>query len=165
MKMINRRSRRGQRVSCYLMHMRKTLYPFTGRFPSCLKTLANRSKPRPLLVVHSGNTTTGPCTRFLTCSKLSYFSLSSEIWVGILPVYVIMDQSETTLKPSTFTRGVGRRFFEANVAEFEIAAEPVPVLRPGVWTVGAEEVSGSSWTGSVIGKTNVGSNLCGSSSN
>ena len=141
------------------MHMRKTLYPFAGIFLSCLKTSANRSKPRPLLVVHSGNTTTGPCARFLTCSKLSYFSLSLEVWVGILPVWVIMDQSETVLKPSTFAWGVGCRFFEANVAEFEIAAEPVPVRRPGVWTIGVEEVLESSWTGSVIGRTNVGSNL------
>jgi len=139
--------------------MRKTLYPFTGVSLSSLKTSANRSKPRPLLVVHSGNTTTGPCARFLTCSKLSCFSLSLEVGVGILPVWVIMDQSETTLKPSTFAWGIGFRFLDANVAEFEIAAEPVPVLRPGVLTGGVEEVSESSWTGSVIGRTNVGSNL------
>jgi len=69
-----------------------------------------------------------------------------------------MDQSETTLKPSTFAWGIGFRFLEANVAEFEIAAEPVPVRRPGFWAVGVE-VSESSWTGSVIGRTNVGSNL------
>ena len=49
------------------------------------------------------------------------------------------------------------------MAEFEIAAEPVPVRRPGFWMVGVEGVSDSSWTGSVIGRTNVGSNLCGSS--
>ena len=79
--------------------------------------------------------------------------------MGILPVWAIMDQSETTLKPRTFAWGVGRRFLEANVAEFEMAAEPVPVLRPGVWTARVEEVSESSWTGSVIGRTNVGSNL------
>lgn len=45
------------------------------------------------------------------------------------------------------------------MAEFEIAAEPVPVRRPGVWTVVVEGTSESSWTGSVIGRTNVGSNL------
>lgn len=46
------------------------------------------------------------------------------------------------------------------MAEFEIAAEPVPVRRPGILAVGVEEeVSESSWTGSVIGRTNVGSNL------
>jgi len=144
------------------MHMRKTLYPFTGIFLSCLKTSANRSKPRPLLVVHSGNTTTGPFALFLTSSKLSCFSLSLEVWVGILPAWVIMDQSETTLKPRIFACGIGCRFLDANVAEFEIAAEPVPVLRPGFWTVGVEvEVSESSWTGSVIGRANVGSNLDG----
>ena len=144
----------------YLIHMRRIWYPFTGIFFSCLRTSANRSRPRPLLVVHSGNTTTGPCARFLTSSKLSYFSLSFEVWVGILPVWAIMDQSDTTLKPRTFAGGVGFRFLEANVAEFEIAAEPVPVRRPGVLAVG---VGGafmeSSWTGSVIGRTNTGSNL------
>ena len=71
----------------------------------------------------------------------------------------IIDQSETTLKPTTFARGVGCRFLEANEAEFEIAAEPVPVRRPGVWTLDTDEVVESSWTGSVIGRTNVGSNL------
>lgn len=45
------------------------------------------------------------------------------------------------------------------MAEFEIAAEPVPVLRPGVGAVEAEEVLASSWAGSEIGRTNVGSNL------
>lgn len=44
------------------------------------------------------------------------------------------------------------------MAEFEIAAEPVPVRRPGVLAVGMEVLE-SSWTGSVIGRTNVGSNL------
>lgn len=85
----------------YLMHMRKTLYPFTGTSFSCLKMFANRSKPRPLLVVHSGNTTIGPRARFLTSSRLSCFSLSLEVLGGIFPVCVIMDQRETTLKPST----------------------------------------------------------------
>ena len=75
-----------------------------------------------------------------------------------------MDQSETTLKPSTLAWGISFRFLEANVAEFEIAAEPVPVRRPGFWTVGVEDVSESSWTGSVIGRTNIGSNLRRSSS-
>lgn len=79
--------------------------------------------------------------------------------MGIFPVQDIIDQSETTLKPSTFARGVGCRFLEANVAEFEIAAEPVPVRRPGVWMLDAEGVAESSWTGSVTGRTNVGSNL------
>lgn len=51
------------------------------------------------------------------------------------------------------------------MAEFEIAAEPVPVRRPGFWTVGDEEGLASSWTGSVIGRTNVGSNLERSSNN
>ena len=50
------------------------------------------------------------------------------------------------------------------MAEFEIAADPVPVRRPGVLAVGVEEVAESSWTGSVIGRTNVGSNLGRSSS-
>lgn len=47
------------------------------------------------------------------------------------------------------------------MAEFEIAAEPVPVRRPGVWMLDTEEVAESSWTGSVTGRTNVGSNLHG----
>ena len=79
-------------------------------------------------------------------------------------MWAIMDQSETTLKPRTFAWGVGCRFLEANVAEFEIAAEPVPVRRSGVLAVGVEEVLESSWTGSVTGRTNVGSNLCKDSS-
>lgn len=79
--------------------------------------------------------------------------------MGALPVWVSMDQNETTLKPRTVARGVGWRLFEANVAEFDIAAEPVPVRRPSFWTVGFEELSELSWTGSVIGRTKIGSNL------
>ena len=43
----------------------------------------------------------------------------------------------------------------------EMAAEPVPVRRPGVLVIGVEDLeSGSvSWTGSQIGSTNTGSNL------
>ena len=77
---------------------------------------------------------------------------------------MIIDQSETTLKPRTCARGVNCRFLEANVAEFEIAAEPVPVRRPVVLAVEVVDVSESSWTGSVIGRTKVGSNLGRSSS-
>lgn len=78
--------------------------------------------------------------------------------MGTLPVWASMDQSETTLKPRTFARGVGGRVFEAKEAELDIAAEPVPVRRPSFLTV-VFEVSESSWTGSAIGRTKTGSNL------
>lgn len=74
-------------------------------------------------------------------------------------MWASMVQNETTLKPSTFARAVGWRVFEAKVAEFDIAADPVPVRRPSFWRVGFEEGRESSWTGSVIGRTKTGSNL------
>ena len=53
-------------------------------------------------------------------------------------MWLSIDQSETILKPRIFALAVDWRVFEANVAVFEIAAEPVPVLRPSFCVVGVE---------------------------
>ncbi len=50
------------KVYTHRTHIMKTLKAFTGTFR--LKTSLNRSRPRPLLVVHSGKTTTGPSEVF-----------------------------------------------------------------------------------------------------
>lgn len=65
------------------------------------------------------------------------------------------ESSETRRNPRTLARGVGVR-----VAGEDIAAEPVPVLRPGVTLSGAEAraVLVRS-TGAHTGRTKIGLNL------
>ncbi len=112
--------------------MTKTLYFMTGTFMP-RKTSANLSKARPLLVVHSGNTTTGLSALLLISSSVSGFADVKPAMSGRCPAEEIMESKLTRLKPTMGTRCVG--FLAAGD---EIAAEPVPVRRPGVRAMGAD---------------------------
>jgi hypothetical protein len=139
----------------YLTHMTNTSYPLTGIFFSCSKTSANLSSPRPLLVVHSGNTTTGRSElRLISSSEAGGVSDGKK--GGTDPVARNIVSIETDRNPR-----IRERIVAILAAGEEIAAEPVPVRRPGVLVIGVEDLeSGSgSWTGSQIGSTNIGSNL------
>jgi hypothetical protein len=102
-------------------HMTNTLCPLTGTGRP-LKISANLRRPRPLEVVHSGNTTTGRFAELRISSRLEQLPFDAS--KGILPVRMMMCRRDTLRKPTIFARRatglVGR----------EIAAEPVPVLRP-----------------------------------
>lgn len=74
---------------------------------------------------------------------------------GIVPEAAITENNETRLKPTTLDRAVGTR-----VEGDEIAADPVPVRRPGVLAIGDEtRVVESGLAESQTGNTNIGSNL------
>jgi hypothetical protein len=75
----------------YLTHITNTVYCFTGIF--VLKTFANRSKPLPLLVVHSGNTTTGLRAERRISSRLR--KGTEEGADGVLPVEDIISNKDT----------------------------------------------------------------------
>lgn len=101
---------------------------FTGR-EIAFVMLANRSKPRPLLVVHSGNRTSGRPTCF------AFWRISSKVDIeeselasfpkgGTCPQVIIMLSNETSLKPEISAR-------RASVL-LDIAADPVPVFLPGL---------------------------------
>jgi len=113
-----------------LAHMMKTLY-FDGGTEIPLNTFPNRKSPRPLLVVHSGKTTIGrPAFRAFTRTSSNDFAESELLSFpkgGALPVNEIISRREDSMKPLICARSVGAR-----AAGVEIAAEPVPVLRPGV---------------------------------
>jgi hypothetical protein len=116
-------------------------------------TSAKRSMPRPLLVVHSGNTTTGRSAPRTICSSGSA-GPGPTANGGTRPAARSIVQREARRKPLSAILELGAR-----VAGEEMAAEPVPVLRPGVLVTGAE-VTAASWgrdTGS--GSTKIGSKL------
>lgn len=82
-----------------LAHMTKTLKSVTGNGTSP-KTFANLSKPRALLVVHSGKTTSVfllLCARLRMALNESAEGLSGEI--GTPPVARIICQREVSTKP------------------------------------------------------------------
>lgn len=138
----------------HLAHMTNTLNFWTGTsIPE--KTSAKRRRPLPLLVVHSGKTTTGRSALPRMFSNVVYSGMSAGE-AGVAPVDAMRVRSETGLKPRILERGVGMR-----VEGDEIAAEPVPVRRPGVLVTGAEprEFVGSVLAGSQTGNTNIGLNL------
>lgn len=121
-----------------------------------VKISGNLSNPLPLLVVHSGKTTTGRSALMRIASRLENSAFSSSTYSpGTWPVAASMESRETRRKPRTFARGVGVR-----EEEDEIAAEPVPVLRPGVTLSGAEDFAAlPRSTGAHTGKTKIGSKL------
>lgn len=96
-------------------------------------TFAYLNKPRPLLVVHSGKTTTGRSALLRMSSKALYDTPSCALR-GTVPVADNMPRRETWRKPKTLERAAGAR-----AEGEEIAAEPVPVRRPGVWVIGVDE--------------------------
>ena len=113
-------------------------------------TSANRSRPLPLLVVHSGKTTTGLLDAFLMLSSDLDPSNGSPFVDGVCPSDERIFHSDTWWKPV-----IGIRCMEPDLL-IVMAAEPVPVRRPG--TVGVVSV----WTGWGVGATgsmNIGSKL------
>lgn len=113
----------------YRTHITKTLNPLTGT--AMLNTLANRSSPLPLLVVHSGNTTIGRLAVFLI-SSIDEAGADPDV-VGTCPVKLIIWSRETCLNPTIGIRVDGVR------AACWMFAEPVPVLRPGVYAMGVAD--------------------------
>lgn len=111
-------------------------------------TSAKRSKPRPLLVVHSGNTTTGRAERDRMSSRVDVTGSG----VVTRPVKLIMDRRETSLNPVMGVCAVDA------LGWTWMFAEPVPVRRPGVCVMGVEgrELLGVSGTVTGIGMTKTG---------
>lgn len=138
-------------------HMTKTLYLITGSLTSP-NTSANRSSARPLLVVHSGNTTTGLSALLRMPSSVSASCVAADSATGSRPVAASMESSETRRKPT-----MGMRVEGARVDGEEMAAEPVPVRRPGVREMGEEVCVGAAGMSSVsqTGRTNIGLKLGG----
>lgn len=89
----------------YRTHITKTLNPLTGT--AMLKTLANRSRPLPLLVVHSGNNTIGRLAVFLR-SSIENAGAELDV-VGTCPVKLIILSKETCLNPMIGIRVDGVR--------------------------------------------------------
>lgn len=111
--------------------MTKIAKSLTGKL-SRGNTSANLSRPLPLLVVHSGKMTTG-LSAFLRSSSNELNCTLSVLDGAIHPVVWSMAISETWRYPRMLERGVGVR-----VEGDEIAAEPVPVRRPGVCVTGVD---------------------------
>jgi hypothetical protein len=106
--------------------MTNTLYFLTGTV-SCEKTLEKRSIPRPLLVVHSGNTTMGLSAFFLISSRLVESDSEARTpYGGAWPVRRNTDSSETRRNPRTGTLALTALPWD------DIFADPVPVRLPGV---------------------------------
>lgn len=108
-----------------------------------------------MLVVLSGKTTIGLFALLRIVSRELYM-VCSVVVDGTAPVADIIDSRDTSLKPRTLERGVGVR-----AEGEEIAAEPVPVRRPGVTVIGLEllDVAFSVVGGSHTGRTKIGSSL------
>ena len=138
----------------HLTHMMKILCTFTGMLCP-LKISANRSNPRPLLVVHSGNTTIGWSAWWHMCSKLSNFVFESAEYGGTCPVKFTMDNNDTLRNPSTGIRALAALFGEG------ILAEPVFVRPPVLWTVAVDFWDDNEVFSTVpqTGSTNIGLKL------
>jgi hypothetical protein len=140
----------GLQTNADLAHMTNTLYSLAGT-TSCEKTFENRSIPRPLLVVHSGNTTTGLSALFLISSRLTKSDPAARApYGGAWPVRRIADSRETRLNPRIGTIALAALFRD------DIFADPVPARLPGGRTEGRESARGS-----VIGSKKIGLNLKG----
>lgn len=130
----------------YRTHMMNTLKPETGTLTP-LNTSANLSIPRPLLVVHSGKTTTGPFARLRISSNVCGALLRLAEAIGSRPVCCSIARNDASRNPTIAVRALGV------FAGDEIAAEPVPVRRPGVRAGGVEgaedcrEKASESYTG------------------
>jgi hypothetical protein len=138
------------------MHMMNKLKFLTGT-PSPGKTSAKRSNARPLLVVHSGNNTSGRSAVLHNSSRLDKFALGGEPYGGTRAVETSTESNDTRRNPRTGLRGIGALAADDN------AADPVPVLRPGVLRFDCgdkgAECGGDRVTVSQTGRTKIGSNL------
>jgi hypothetical protein len=142
------KSRKTLHMLTHRIHMTNTLNPFTGT-GQYLKSSANLRRPRPLLVVHSGKTTTGRFAELRISSRLKYLPLDASR--AVPPVYMIICRRDTLRKPAIFTRRA------RGLVGCEIAAEPVPVLRP---VARVSRCVSCCCTGSLLtGRTNMGSKL------
>ena len=119
---------RGVRITkgswAYRTHITNTLNSFTGTGMEGSKTSANRSRPRPLLVVHSGKTTTGLLAEVRMLSSDFDPSKDSPLVDGVCPREESTFQRETWWKPVIGMRCIAPSLLIA------IAAEPVPVCLP-----------------------------------
>ena len=121
---------RARTITAYRTHITNTLNLRTGTLiPE--NTSAKRSIPRPLLLVHSGKTTSGLSAFARIASKLENSAPCANS-PGTWPVADSIDSNDAERNPNTLARGVGVRVDE------ETAAEPVPVRRPGVTRSGEE---------------------------
>jgi hypothetical protein len=113
----------------HLTHMIKILYDRTGILGGLSPNIcANLSNARPLLVVHSGNTTTGPRALFRISSR-GRIALEEEALIpngGIHPVTESILKSDTSQNPMIRLWDCGVDAIVGN----ETFAEPVPVLLP-----------------------------------
>jgi len=133
--------------------MTKTWHPLAGT--TSWNTLAKRRSPRPLLVVHSGNTTTGRPADL----RISLSGRTPEPFVkygGRRPVRHIICRRETWRNPLIGIDGTAECFWGD-----WILAEPVPVTLPGLFVMGAEWLIlfSNSGRNSGTGSTNTGLQL------
>ena len=132
----------------YRTHMTHTPYPRTGTRAPPNTPVANRSTPRPLLVVHSGRTTTARPAAFASlriASRARAAAVGTPYEAGVHPVRASKRGRGTGWNPAS---GVG------GTESVLSAAEPVPVWRPvGAAGAGAAEGRGAT------GRTKIGSKL------
>jgi len=127
--------RRSSVGGSYLTHITKTFQPFIGR--DSRKISANRNKPLPLLVVHSGKTTTGR-SDVLRISSNERGLAPAVVGEGTLPVSLRMVNNETSLKPVIGICEVGLRLEAGTSGILFLGAR-----RPGVCKIGEEVVDGT----------------------
>jgi hypothetical protein len=150
-KVVKRVSKPGGK-KMYLTHMMKILCIPEGRFrPS--NTSANRSKPRPLLVVHSGKTTMGLSEWRHMSSKLSGPALLSTKYGGTRPVEFTMLSNDTGENPR-----IEFRVFRALFGE-ETSVGSVRMRRPGLRAIGDGLGGCDDGAPSHTGRTNTGLKL------
>lgn len=122
----------------------------------CLKTSAKRKIPLPLLVVHSGNTTSGWVALPLMLSNERRGDPNGEaLNGGTWPVKRSMEKRDTSRNPV-----IGMRAATTLLGDC-ILADPVPVRRPGVWVIGVDALDekGGDGTASQTGSTKIGLKL------
>lgn len=140
----------------YRTHMMNTVYFITGSLTPP-NTSANLSSARPLLVVHSGKTTTGALDVLRISSSVSGLADVAPETSGRCAVDASMRRRPTRRKPRIGVRCVGVR-----AVGDEIAADPVPVRRPGVRESGVNFSGGGGMSRvSTTGRMNMGLKLAG----
>ena len=144
-------------MSAYLAHMMKILNSRTGISGGLApNTGANLNNARPLLVVHSGNTTTGPRALFRISSRerIALEEEGSTPNGGAHPVTDSILKSDTSQNPM-----IGLRECGVDIVGSETFADPVPVPLPVDRSGGLVESLCTRAGGFTTGRTNVGLNL------
>lgn len=111
-----------------------------------------RSSPRPLLVVHSGNSIRGLLAFARIVSSVCAPSSGKPYVAGVSPRDRSSFRRLTAWNPTTGVRSTAL----ADFRRVEIAAEPVPVRLPGVFDM--SEIDATSGVGAT-GNMKIGSNL------